>query len=75
MELEEALQTLRSIASRFPKESKEYQATELAAKALQYAFHDEVKRKFEVFLRDFDAELTDEQKEQLHRMGIDAGID
>jgi hypothetical protein len=74
MGVEEALETLGSVSSGFSKESREHQAIELAAKALHYVFHDEVKRRFEAFLKDFDSELTGEQKDKLQRMGVEPRI-
>ena len=75
MKFEESLKVLEKIASGFSKESQEYEAIELAAKALHYVFHEDVERKFKTFLKDFDSELTAEQKENLRRMGIEARID
>jgi hypothetical protein len=75
MEFEKSLEVLEKIASEFPEGSDEYAAMELAAKAMHYVRHEDVGRRFQAFLKDFDAELTAEQKENLRRMGIDAGID
>jgi len=69
--LEEALAVLKSVAAQFPKESQEHQAIELAAKALLYVFQEDVERRFKSFLRDFDSELTAEQKQNLRRIGIE----
>ena len=75
MEFEKCLEVLEKIASEFPKGSDEYGAMELAAKSMHYVRHEDVGRRFQAFLKDFDAELTAEQKENLRRMGIEAGID
>jgi len=75
MEFEKSLEVLEKIASEFPKGSDEYAAMELAAKAMHYVRHEDVGRRFQAFLKDSDAELTAEQKENLRRMGIEAGID
>ena len=75
MECEKSLEVLEKIASEFPKGSDEYTAIELAAKAMHYVRHEDVGRRFQAFLKESDAELTAEQKENLRRMGIEAGID
>jgi hypothetical protein len=75
MTFQEALQVLSSIASQYPEGSKEQQAIELAAKALHFAFHEDVGERFNTFLEEFDSKLTPEQKEKLRRMGIDAGFE
>jgi len=75
LEFEKSLEVLEKIAAKFSKESEEHEAIELAAKALHYVFHEDVERRFRTFLKDFDAELTPEQKENLRRMGIDSGFD
>ena len=70
-EVKEANKVLEKVASKFGKETEEYKAIELAAKALLCAFQTGVAAEFASFLKSFDSELTDEQKKQLSRLGIE----
>lgn len=63
MKFEESLEVIEIIASGFSKDSKEYEAIEQAAKALHYLFHADIEHRFTIFLKEFDSELTSEQKE------------
>lgn len=71
MTVEEASATLEAVAHNYPRDSKEYQAIELAAKALLFAYEQEVSKKFETYLREFGAELTPKQRQILISLGIE----
>lgn len=78
MKFDESVEVIRSMASGFEQDSKEYQALNLAANALHYlhyVFHEDVEQRFTTFLEDFDSESTGAQKEDPRLMEINAAID
>jgi len=70
-EIQEANRLLEKLAAQFPKDTAEYKAIELAAKALLFAFQTATAAKFRLFLENFDSELTGEQKKRLSDLGIE----
>jgi hypothetical protein len=68
--VEESNKVLETIASNFPRRSREYKALELAAKALLFVENRKTKQEFEVFLQSFNSELTPQQKRRLCEMRI-----
>lgn len=69
-DLIETLEILEKIASKFDKESKEYQAIEKAAWALHFIRQEEVIDRFEEFVNNMNSPLTKEQINHLRSMGI-----
>lgn len=69
--VEKTTKLLAKLASQFPKNAKEYQAIELAAKALLFASQRGTAVEFKSFLKNFDSELTPKQKKHLRSLGID----
>lgn len=67
-EFEQLLNELELIAKQFPRGSQQYQAIEIAAKALLFVQDQQEKAQFEKFLASED--LTFDQREHLKRMGI-----
>lgn len=70
VEFEEVSRTLEAVAMRFPDDSAERRAVELATKALLYVAHQKVAVEFQAFLQTFDADITPEQKLRLQALGI-----
>jgi len=68
--VEKTNKVLETIASEYPKRSKENKALELAAKAMIFANSSGTRRQFGVFLRDFNSELSPEQQRRLREIGI-----
>ena len=67
--LEEQTQIMQGIASAFPKESPQYIAIQNATFALIFAISEQYES-FSHFVRSSHEDLTDEQKDNLRRMGI-----
>ena len=60
---------LETVARGYLEQSPEREAVEFAARGLVFACTDAPER-FAAFLKDFDADLTPEQKANLVRLGI-----
>ncbi len=71
MEIQEALETLGSIAESFPQESREYAAVEAACHALVFAESDKVRDQFEHFIKTQDRPLNGLELISLRVYGID----
>ncbi len=70
-QIEESNKVLELIASGYAKQSAEYRAIELGAKALLFVFQREVLEEFKLFLKKCDSELTDVQKRRLRDFGLE----
>ena len=67
--LEEQTRILQEMAAAFPKESPQYAALQNAAFALIFAISEQYET-FIQFIHSNQEELSDEQKENLQKMGI-----
>jgi len=67
--LEKQSKILENIAAKFPRESSQYIALENAAFALIFALTEHYES-FISYVENCNAELTEEQKDNLRKMGI-----
>ncbi len=67
---EPELRILEALAKQHAPSSPEHAAVELAAKALLFIHATRQAEAFGEYLREFHAELTDEQREVLSRLGL-----
>jgi hypothetical protein len=74
IEIESVLNTLEKIALNYDKNSQEYQAVEVAAKAAAFAFDQQVQSTFRSFLANFRP-LTAKERAHLASMNIDPDDD
>ena len=71
MEIQEALETLESIAKSFPQKSREYEAVEAACHALLFVESDKVRNRFEHFIKRKDGPMNGLELISLRVYGID----
>ncbi|MRG90905.1 hypothetical protein [Polyangium spumosum] len=67
---DETLKTLERIAEKYDEGSPERAALEVAAKGLLFIHAAEHGNTFVEYLEQFDADLTEEQRRHLTRMGL-----
>ncbi|MDB6109473.1 MAG: hypothetical protein JWR69_1223 [Pedosphaera sp.] len=70
-DVEKINRALERAASQFGAGTEEYKAIELAAKALLFILQTKAIREFNAFLKNFDEELTAQQKQRLVKLGIE----
>jgi DNA replication protein DnaD len=67
---EKTTKILKTIAIQYPESSEEYQAIEVAARALLFACETRTWEKFEQFLGEFGKKFSPKQIDHLQRMGL-----
>ncbi len=70
-DMESVLKTLQEVAGKHYEDSDQRRAIELAAKALLFAFTQQVQNSFRTFLNTLERPLTEKEKDHLKFMSID----
>ena len=70
-DIESVFKTLEAVSQKYPESSDEHKAIEIAAKALGFAFTEQLQNSFKSFLENICRPLTEKERDHLKSMNID----